>query len=91
MRQACFDYLSLKGICSQGSISLLSRLNRSLIVLFLHFFSIAIFGVGCFSQPIPITKTGASGIIFPIIKSEGVRQMYFPAMVVAYYKAPQVA
>ncbi|MFS7956411.1 putative squalene monooxygenase [Helianthus anomalus] len=26
-------------------------------------------------------RKGASGIIFPIIKSEGVRQMYFPAMV----------
>ncbi|KAM0035152.1 putative squalene monooxygenase [Helianthus debilis subsp. tardiflorus] len=36
-------------------------------------------------------RKGASRIIFPIIKSEGVRQMYFPAMVAAYYKAPQVA
>ncbi|KAM1764293.1 hypothetical protein ACFX11_003557 [Malus domestica] len=31
---------------------------------------------------------GASGIIFPIIKDEGVRQMYFPATIPAYYKAP---
>ncbi|KAM0038056.1 putative squalene monooxygenase [Helianthus debilis subsp. tardiflorus] len=38
-----------------------------------------------------VAPQGASGIIFPIIKSEGVRQMYFPAMVAAYYKAPQVA
>ncbi|CAN6688038.1 unnamed protein product [Malus baccata var. baccata] len=31
---------------------------------------------------------GASGIIFPIIKDEGVRQMCFPATIPAYYKAP---
>ena len=32
----------------------------------------------------------AAGIIFPIIKAEGVRQMFFPATVPAYYKAPSV-
>lgn len=31
---------------------------------------------------------GASGIIFPIIKGEGVRQMFFPATIPAYYRAP---
>ena len=40
---------------------------------------------------IPIEKLfplqGASGIIFPIIKAEGVRQMFFPATVPAYYRA----
>lgn len=30
----------------------------------------------------------ASGIIFPIIKAEGFRQMFFPATVPAYYRAP---
>lgn len=30
----------------------------------------------------------ASGIIFPIIKAEGVRQMFFPATVPAYYRTP---
>jgi hypothetical protein len=30
----------------------------------------------------------AAGIIFPIIKAEGVRQMFFPATVPAYYRAP---
>ena len=29
----------------------------------------------------------ASGIIFPIIKAEGVRQMFFPATVPAYHRA----
>ncbi|KAB5525313.1 hypothetical protein DKX38_023062 [Salix brachista] len=34
---------------------------------------------------------GASGIIFPIIKGEGVRQMFFPVMVPAYHRSPPVA
>ncbi|GER36390.1 squalene monooxygenase [Striga asiatica] len=35
-------------------------------------------------------RKGASGIIFPIIKAEGVRQMFFPATLPAYYRAPPV-
>lgn len=31
---------------------------------------------------------GAAGIIFPIIKAEGVRQMFFPATIPAYRRAP---
>jgi squalene monooxygenase len=34
---------------------------------------------------------GASNIIFPIIKAEGVRQMFFPSMVPDYYKRPPYA
>ncbi|KAL8234635.1 hypothetical protein R6Q59_020735 [Mikania micrantha] len=100
MRKACFDYLSLGGMCSQGPISLLSGLNPRPLVLFLHFFAVAIYGVGRLLIPFPSPKrlwlgarliSGASGIIFPIIKSEGVRQMFFPATVPAYYKAPRAA
>ncbi|KAM0014358.1 putative squalene monooxygenase [Helianthus debilis subsp. tardiflorus] len=100
MRQACFDYLSLVGICSQGPISSLSGLNRRLIVLFLHFFlllsMVLAVSLNLFPSPKPLWLgarfiLGATGNIFPIIKSERVRQMYFPAMVAAYYKAPQVA
>ncbi|GKE98871.1 squalene epoxidase, partial [Tanacetum coccineum] len=56
-----------------------------------------IYGVGRLLIPFPSLKrlwlgarliSSASGIIFPIIKSEGVRQMFFPATVPAYYKAP---
>ncbi|KAJ0821444.1 Squalene monooxygenase [Helianthus annuus] len=99
MRKACFDYLSLGGMCSEGPISLLSGLNPRPLILFLHFFAVAIYGVGRLLIPFPSPKrlwlgarliSGASGIIFPIIKSEGVRQMFFPATVPAYYKAPKV-
>ncbi|CAO2817723.1 unnamed protein product [Amaranthus hypochondriacus] len=99
MRQACFDYLSLGGIFSDGPISLLSGLNPKPLILVLHFFAVAIYGVGRLLLPFPSPKrlwigarliSGASGIIFPIIKAEGVRKMFFPAIVPAYYRAPPV-
>ncbi|ONH92128.1 hypothetical protein PRUPE_8G156800 [Prunus persica] len=97
MRDACFDYLSLGGICSYGPVSLLSGLNPRPMHLFLHFFAVAVYGVGRLMIPFPTPQRmwlgtrlilGASGIIFPIIKGEGVRQMFFPATIPAYYRAP---
>ncbi|KAE8690383.1 Squalene monooxygenase [Hibiscus syriacus] len=99
MRQACFDYLSLGGVFSTGPIALLSGLNPRPLSLVLHFFAVAIYGVGRLLLPFPSPKriwigarliSGASGIIFPIIKAEGVRQMFFPATIPAYYRAPYV-
>ncbi|CAJ2678267.1 unnamed protein product [Trifolium pratense] len=99
MRQACFDYLSLGGVFSNGPIALLSGLNPRPLSLVLHFFAVAIYGVGRLLIPFPSPKrmwigarliSGASGIIFPIIKAEGVRQMFFPASVPAYYRMPPV-
>lgn len=99
MRQACFDYLSLGGIFSNGPISLLSGLNPRPLSLVLHFFAVAIYGVGRLLIPFPSPKrvwigarliSGASGIIFPIIKAEGIRQMFFPVTMPAYYRSPPV-
>ncbi|KAK8530063.1 hypothetical protein V6N12_060821 [Hibiscus sabdariffa] len=99
MREACFDYLSLGGSFSTGPISLLSGLNPHPVSLVLHFFSVAIYGVGRLLLPFPSPAriwtgvrliSGASGIIFPIIRAEGIRQMFFPATVPAYYRAPPV-
>ncbi|XP_054789381.1 squalene monooxygenase SE1-like [Prosopis cineraria] len=99
MRQACFDYLSLGGVFSEGPVALLSGLNPKPLTLVLHFFAVAIFGVGRLLFPFPSPQriwigarliSAASGIIFPIIKAEGVRQMFFPAVVPAYYRAPPV-
>ncbi|KAK3021923.1 hypothetical protein RJ639_045217 [Escallonia herrerae] len=99
MRQACFDYLSLGGACSTGPVALLSGLNPRPLSLVLHFFAVAIYGVGRLLLPYPSPKrlwigarliSGASGIIFPIIKAEGIRQMFFPATMPAYYRAPLV-
>ncbi|KAL4036609.1 hypothetical protein IC575_000168 [Cucumis melo] len=97
MREACFDYLSLGGVFSSGPVALLSGLNPRPLSLFCHFFAVAIYGVGRLLIPFPSPKriwigvrliTGAAGIIFPIIKDEGVRQMFFPATVPAYYRTP---
>ncbi|PIN00105.1 Squalene monooxygenase [Handroanthus impetiginosus] len=99
MRQACFDYLSLGGVFSNGPISLLSGLNPRPLSLVSHFFAVAIYGVGRLLLPFPSPKqmwigarliSAATGIILPIIKAEGVRQMFFPATVPAYYRAPPV-
>ncbi|XP_020579137.1 squalene monooxygenase-like [Phalaenopsis equestris] len=97
MRQACFDYLSLGGTCSTRFAALLSGLNLRLMSLVTHFFAVAIFGAGRVLFPFPSPKrmwigaqliAGACGIIFPILKAEGFRQMFFPATVPAYYRAP---
>ncbi|PKU65815.1 squalene monooxygenase-like [Dendrobium catenatum] len=95
MRQACFDYLSLGGTCSTGPLALLSGLNPRPLSLIAHFFAVAVFGVGRLMLPFPSPKriwvgarliASACDIIFPIIKAEGVRQMFFPATVPAYYR-----
>ncbi|XP_050363265.1 squalene monooxygenase SE1-like, partial [Argentina anserina] len=79
---------------SYGPVSLLSGLNPRPLHLSLHFFVVAIYGVGHLMFPFPSPKRiwlgarlilSASGIIFPIIKGKGVRQMFFPATVPAYY------
>ncbi|KAL5165177.1 Squalene monooxygenase [Glycine soja] len=97
LRQACFDYLSLGHFFSSGPIALLSGLNPSPLNLILHFFAVALYGVGRLLLPFPSferTWIGAKivlcafGIIFPIIKGEGVRQMFFPTSIPAFYRAP---
>ncbi|XP_050209633.1 squalene monooxygenase SE2-like isoform X2 [Mercurialis annua] len=86
MRQACFDYLSLGGAFSEGPIALLSGLNPRPLSLVFHFFAVAMYGVGRLIFPLPSAKRMwmgarmiqvASGIIFPIVRAEGVKQMFF--------------
>ncbi|KAJ7003000.1 hypothetical protein NC653_008280 [Populus alba x Populus x berolinensis] len=75
IHQACFDYLSLGGVFSERPLSLLLGLNPHPLSLVAQFFAVAIYGVG---------------IIFPVIRLEGVRQMFFPATVPAYYRSPPI-
>lgn len=56
MREACFDYLSLGGVFSEGPVSLLSGLNPRPLSLVAHFFAVAIFGVGRLLLPFPSPK-----------------------------------
>ncbi|CAN1131416.1 Squalene monooxygenase SE2 [Linum perenne] len=99
MREACFDYLSLGGVCSSGPMALLSGLNPRPLSFILQFFAIAVFALGRLLLPFPSPKrlwigarliTNAWGIIFPIIKAEGVRQTFFPATVPAIYRTPPI-
>lgn len=56
MCQACFDYLSLGGVCSTGPVALLSGLNPRPLSLVLHFFVVAVYGVGRSLLPFPSLK-----------------------------------
>jgi squalene monooxygenase len=56
LRQACFDYLSLGGSFSTGPVALLSGLNPRPLSLVLHFFAVAIYGVGRLLLPFPSPK-----------------------------------
>ena len=57
MREACFDYLSLGGVCSSGPVALLSGLNPRPLSLVLHFFAVAIYAVGRLMLPFPSIKS----------------------------------
>jgi len=87
MQSACFDYLSLGGVYSQGPISLLGGLNPRPFVLVAHFFMVALYGIGRLLKPFPTPKgiaigfqllMGACAIILPIIKSEGILRVFAP-------------
>lgn len=56
MREACFDYLSLGGVFSNGPLALLSGLNPCPLSLVLHFFAVAIYAVGRLLLPFPSPK-----------------------------------
>lgn len=72
MRQACFDYLSLGGIYSSGPVSLLSGLNPQPLILVLHFFAVAVYGVGRLLFPFPSPRRmwlGARLIVVCMLRS----------------------
>ncbi|XVF00669.1 hypothetical protein REPUB_Repub04eG0021000 [Reevesia pubescens] len=99
MQQTSLGYLSLGGRFSDGLMALISGLNPNPLSLLLHLFAMAIYGFGRLLLPFSSPKrmwTGArliwvaSAILFPLIKSEGVRPMFFPLTMLAYYRAPPV-
>ncbi|CAM8927526.1 unnamed protein product [Rhodiola kirilowii] len=98
LRNACFDYLSPgRHLLIWTRLLTLSGLNPSPLVLIFRFFSVAIYGVGRLILPFPspnrlwmsarLIWDASSIITLPIIKAEGVRQMFFPQTVPAYYRA----
>lgn len=89
MREACFNYLALGGVYSAGPVSLLGGINPRPSVLVMHFFMVALYGVGRLLLPRPtlggvwlgmLLLYSASCIILPIIWAEGLRAVFFPAL-----------
>ncbi|KAJ6761552.1 SQUALENE MONOOXYGENASE [Salix koriyanagi] len=97
MKEAFFNYLSLGGVFSDGLMALLSGLNPDPLSLFFHCFAMLAYAVGSLLLPFPTPKRMCiaarlvlvgSGIIFPILKAEGIRATFFPATMPAYYRTP---
>nr|KJB77878.1 hypothetical protein B456_012G162700 [Gossypium raimondii] len=97
LQQTLLGYLKLGGVFSSGVSALLSGLCPRPLSLAFHFIVMAIYGVGQLLLPFPSPKRlldgakllwVASSVFLPIIHSEGVRQMFFPLTVPAYYRTP---
>ncbi|PPD86353.1 hypothetical protein GOBAR_DD16710 [Gossypium barbadense] len=97
LQQTFLEYLRLGGVFSYGISAMFSGLRPRPLSLAFHFFSIALYGVGRLLLPFPSPKRlwdgakllwVASSILLPYIYSEGIRQMFFPLTVPAYYRTP---
>ncbi|KAJ6422494.1 hypothetical protein OIU84_027454 [Salix udensis] len=97
MKEAFFNYLSLGGVFSDGLMALMSGLNPDPLSLVFHCFAMLAYAVGSLLLPFPTPKRMCiaarlilvgSGIIFPILKAEGIRATFFPATMPAYYRTP---
>ncbi|XP_057989265.1 squalene monooxygenase SE2-like [Hevea brasiliensis] len=84
LRQACFGYLCFGGAFSNGSS------------LVLHFFVVAVCGVGLLILPFPSPKSiwtgaklmkAASIFNFPIMKAKGVRRVFFLVTMPSHHRA----
>lgn len=80
MHQACFGYLSLGGVFSTGPISLLSGLKPRPLSLLMHFFAVAIYGVGRLLVPFPSPKRIWIGARFITV------QILIPASIIIIFK-----
>ncbi|KAK8564396.1 hypothetical protein V6N12_036521 [Hibiscus sabdariffa] len=97
MQQTCFGYTRLGGLFSNGLSAMISGLCPRPFSLAFHFLAMAMYGVGRLLLPFPSPKRLRSGaellwvassVLLPFIWSEGVRQMFFPLTVPAYYRTP---
>ncbi|GMH13571.1 hypothetical protein Nepgr_015412 [Nepenthes gracilis] len=97
IRKALLDFLGLGSMFTNQALSLYSGLSPRPLSLLLFFFAMAVYGVGRLLLPFPSRErlwlaagliSEATAIVFPIVKAEGVRQMFFPVTVPAYHRAP---
>ncbi|GMJ03622.1 DROUGHT HYPERSENSITIVE 2, SQUALENE EPOXIDASE 1 [Hibiscus trionum] len=97
MQQTCFGYTRLGGVFADGLSAMIAGLCPRPFSLLFHFLAMAMYGVGRLLLPFPSPKRMRSGaellwvassVLLPFIWSEGVRQMFFPLTVPAYYRTP---
>ncbi|XP_075104689.1 squalene monooxygenase SE1-like isoform X2 [Nicotiana tabacum] len=89
IREVFYGYLRVGGIFTNGAIGLLAGLNPRPLSLPFHFIAVAVYTFGRLLLPFPTPKGilraatllyVACGMIFPIIKAEGIKHMFFPAI-----------
>ncbi|GLT41893.1 hypothetical protein SLA2020_159230 [Shorea laevis] len=99
LQQIVFDYLNRGGRVIDGPVAALACLNPHPWILLLYFFPFAFYVFLRLLLPFPSPKRlwnaarlvlAAIVIIFPIIKSEGIRQTLFPVTIPAYYRATRL-
>ena len=87
VRQACFDYFKLGGVCVDGPMSLLSGLKESPATLVTHFFAVALYGVGSQLLPFPWPSNlytsfkmlkAATNVIWPLMSGEHLLDLTYP-------------
>ncbi|KAG4205884.1 hypothetical protein ERO13_A04G128500v2 [Gossypium hirsutum] len=97
LQHTFLGYMRLGGMFSYGASAMLCGLCPRPLSLAFHFLFIAMYGVGRLLLPFPSPKRlwdgakllwVASSILLPYIYSEGIRQMFFPLTVPAYYRTP---
>ncbi|ODQ52171.1 SE-domain-containing protein [Saitoella complicata NRRL Y-17804] len=82
LQNGCFRYFQLGGPCVEGPVSLLSGIRRQPLVLFMHFFAVAIYAIylifaesSLVMWPVMVVHSGAvfvkaCQVLFPYIWSE---------------------
>lgn len=67
MREACFAYFQLGGECANGPMNLLSVMKANPLILMIHFFSVAMYGI--YRTLFPIPTPGRLWAAFKIFKA----------------------
>ncbi|KAL2322343.1 hypothetical protein Fmac_026722 [Flemingia macrophylla] len=97
LRQTTLDYFNLGEFFSNGLMYQFTGLNPNPWHLAFHLSASMLYGVGRLILPFPSFERlrdatrlflCGSDIMLPLIKAEGVRQMFFPASIPTFNKAP---
>ncbi|PHU10346.1 Squalene epoxidase 3 [Capsicum chinense] len=94
IREACYGYISLGGIFKNGLAAMVAGLNPRPLSLAFHFIALGLYAAARSLFPFPSPMAAwrvakllfvAVGMILPIIKAEGIRQMFFPVTLLPHH------